>query len=96
MLGRVVRTPLVLQFQETECGAASLGIILAHFGRWVPLNELREACGVSRDACSAAAIVSTAADYGMSFEGRRRSMRQLKRADARVPMILFWNFSLLM
>lgn len=93
MIGRVVRTPLVLQFQETECGAASLGIILAHFGRWVPLNELREACGVSRDACSAAAIVSTAADYGLSFEGRRRSMHQLKQADARVPMILFWNFN---
>ena len=93
MPGRIVRTPLVLQFQATECGAACLGIILAYYGRWVSLAELRKVCGVSRDACSAGALVRAAAEYGVHLEGRRRELHQLKRPDVRFPMILFVEFS---
>ena len=89
--GRRVRTPLFLQFEATECGAACLGIILAYFRRWVSLEELRVVCGISRDACSAADIVRAAEGYGLSVTGWRREPHQLQ--SMALPLILFWEFN---
>ena len=84
------RTPLFQQIQASECGAASLGILLAHLGRWVGMNELCKACGVSRDGCSAADIQRAAAGYGVDVTGWQRSADYLKSLEA--PAILFWEF----
>ena len=88
--GPRLRTPLFLQLQATDCGAACLGIVLAHFRRWVSLEELREACGVGRDGSSAADIMRAARAYGLETTGWRREPRQLRRMP--LPIILFWEF----
>ena len=91
LTGRRVRTPVILQFDETECGAVCLGIVLAHLGRWVPLQELREACGVTRDGCSASDIARAGRRYGLRITGWRQELEELRAV--RLPAILFWEFS---
>ena len=85
------RTPLMLQQEETECGAVSLGIILASFGRWVPLEDLREACAVNRDGCDASDITRAARQYGLEPQGWRKEPEQLQ--DMELPLIVFWEFN---
>ena len=86
-----VRTPVLLQLTETECGAACLGIVLAHFGRWVSIEELRDSCSVGRDGCSAADIFRAARHYGLKTSGWRRHPHQLR--GMALPMIAFMEFS---
>ncbi len=86
-----VRTPVYLQHETADCGAACLGIVLAHFGRWVPLEELRDACAVGRDGCSAADIVRAAREYGVKATGWRRRIPELKFTP--LPAVLFWEFN---
>lgn len=87
---RRVKTPLLLQMHATECGAACLGSVLAFFGRWAPLAELRDRCEVSRDGSSAAGIVRAARHYGLECRGRSVRIRELKKLS--LPVILFWEF----
>ncbi len=84
-------TPLLLQTHTTECGAACLGSILAYFGRWVPLTELRDKCEVNRDGSTAASIARAARHYGLECKGRSAHVHQLRNLP--LPLILFWEFS---
>ena len=88
---RRVATPVLLQMHASECGAACLGSVLAWFGRWVPLTELREKCEVSRDGSSAASIVRASRHYGLECRGLSLRADSLKKLE--LPLILFWQFS---
>ena len=89
--GRWVQTPTRLQMESTECGAAALGIILQHYGRYVPLTQLRERCGVSRDGSDAANLILAAKSYGLNGKGFKKGIKALEGVTA--PAILFWEFN---
>lgn len=86
---RHVKTPAVFQMEAAECGAASLLMILRYYGCHVPMEEVRAACGVSRDGCNAAGIVMAAREYGLLSSGYRCTMERLREMP--FPCILHWN-----
>ena len=92
MTARPIKTPTVLQYEAVECGAACLKIVLGYLGKVVPLAELRERCGISRDGVTAIQLKRTALSYGLEVSAYRCSAEQLRRI-APAPAILFWNFN---
>ena len=81
---------MVMQMEALECGAATLAMVLAYYGKWLPLEQVREACGVSRDGSSAHSLLKAARAYGMEANGYRVSVEALEGMQ---PAILHWNFN---
>ena len=85
-----VAVPTILQMETTECGAASLAMILAHYGRWEPLERLRAECLVSRNGANAMSIVAAARRYGLDARGFSIDLADL--ANETEPVIAYWRF----
>ncbi|MEV7417480.1 NHLP family bacteriocin export ABC transporter peptidase/permease/ATPase subunit [Streptomyces sp. NPDC089919] len=89
---RAHRVPTVLQMEAVECGAASLSMVLAHYGRHVPLEELRTLCGVSRDGAKASSVMAAARTFGLVARGFQAEADVLLEKLAAGPVMVFWAF----
>lgn len=88
----VAKVPVVMQMEALECGAASLAMILAYYGKWIPLEQVRFDCGVSRDGSNARNILLAARSYGLVAKGYRYEPEALKK-EGKFPCIIHWNFN---
>lgn len=88
----VRRTPMIIQMEALECGAACLTMILAYYGKWIPLEQVREDCGVSRDGSRASNLLKAARSYGMKTKAYRMEPEQIRSNDV-FPCIIHWNFN---
>ena len=84
--------PVIMQMEALECGAASLAMVLAYYGKWLPLEQVRFDCGVSRDGSNARNILKAARSYGLAAKGYRYEPNDLRR-DGKFPCIIHWNFN---
>ncbi len=88
----VAKVPVVMQMEALECGAACLTMVLAYYGKWIPLEQVRSDCGVSRDGSKAKNILRAARSYGLVAKGYRYETESL-RNEGKFPCIIHWNFS---
>ena len=90
--GKVAKVPVVMQMEALECGAACLAMVMAYYEKWVPLEEVRRDCGVSRDGSNARNVLLAARNYGFEADGYRMEISALKE-NAVFPCIIHWNFN---
>ena len=88
----VAKVPVVMQMEALECGAASLTMVLAYYEKWIPLEQVRADCGVSRDGSNAKNVLRAARSYGLVAKGYRYEPDTLKK-EGKFPCIVHWNFN---
>ena len=87
----VAKVPVIIQLEMLECGAAALAMVMAYYRKWIPLEQVRLDCGVSRDGSNAKNIVNAANYYGFNVKAYRMSSNAIKK-QAIFPCIIHWNF----
>ena len=90
--GRRIRVPVIMQMEALECGAAALAMVMAYYKKWIPLEQVRADCGVSRNGSNAKNMLLAARSYGFNAVGMRCDLDSLGE-DVILPCILHWNFN---
>ena len=90
--GKIAKVPVIMQLEALECGAASLAMVLAYYGLWVPLEQLRKECGVSRDGSNMSRMFRVAKKYNLQPKAFRCSAKTLSQ-KGKFPAIIFWQYS---
>ena len=85
-----VKVPVIIQLEELEGGAACLAMVMAYHGKWVPLDKVRSACGVSRDGIEKGFIEKAATGYGLECTSKDYSLDDL-RNKCIYPAMLSWK-----
>ena len=88
----VAKVPVIMQLEALECGAAALCMVMAYYGKWIPLEQVRQDCGVSRDGSKAKNIYLAAEHYGFSVKAFRMNPESL-RDNGQFPCIIHWNMN---
>ena len=88
----VAKVPVIMQLEALECGAASLAMVMAYYEKWVPLEQVRADCGVSRDGSNAKNISKAAKSYGFKVQAFSRTPKTI-REKGKFPCIIHWNFN---
>ena len=86
----VANIPIIMQLEALECGAASLAMVMAYYGKWVPLEQVRVDCGVSRTGSNAKNILRAARKYGFKTKGYAYDIKRLKE-KGKFPAIIHWG-----
>lgn len=89
--GRAGQIPFIEQLSATECGVACLAMVLAYYGKHVPLSGIRDAIGANRDGVDALSLLKAARSYG--FEGRGVKVEPDSLCYLEKGTILHWEFS---
>ncbi|MGX8706416.1 MAG: cysteine peptidase family C39 domain-containing protein, partial [bacterium] len=87
----VAKVPVIMQMEALECGAACLAMVAAYYGKWVPLEQVRLDCGVSRDGSNAKNVLLAARNYGFEAKGYRMEVDAIRKVGV-FPCIIHWNF----
>lgn len=88
----VAKVPMIMQMEALECGAACLAMVLAYYRKWIPLEQVRLDCGVSRDGSNMKNVYLAAQSYGLEVHGYRMEVEGLKNSGT-FPCIIHWEFN---
>ncbi|MCE2434505.1 MAG: peptidase domain-containing ABC transporter [Candidatus Latescibacteria bacterium] len=83
------RFPFLKQHDQSDCGAACLGMICKYYKMPIGLNRLRDMSNVSRYGTSMAALAEAAETIGFVTRGVRTGYEALMRTE--LPAILHWE-----
>lgn len=89
---RCKKVPVIMQLENVECGAACLTMILAYYHKWVPLDQVRKECGISRDGSNLTYMTVAAKKYGLDVHNYSCGLNHLM-SKAKIPCIIHWNFN---